>query len=122
MSKAEEQQHEASEFIRDFSMGELDEELSKQMRELANMIRSEAMKRGPDHLVKGQITLKLSFTGESHGGRDVTIDARYEVTTKEPKPVRTGELMFIEKGGKLVKDPPRQTNLYDKFTQGSEAQ
>jgi hypothetical protein len=112
----------ASRFIHGYSDGALDTELSARLEELTTALRTEAANR-PDAVLKGSLTLKLSFTAQQQGKRgSIVVETTYDVQSKIPAPSRPGEMFFIDKSGDLVRDEPRQTKLGFERENASETQ
>lgn len=104
-SKPKEEPFDAAEFVKTFCEGELAEELTRAMKHVAGLIKTDAARRGRDAKSKGSITLEIRFSGKLEGQRDVALDVNYDVKVKEPKPVRSGELFFVDRKNNLCKSP-----------------
>lgn len=92
-------------FVEAVADGELASELSEELFELVRYLEGEATAR--QSTSSGLLTLKLKITVDDRGYARVT----HDVATKRPKTRRTEALMYVTKGGNLVRENPRQQSL-----------
>ena len=106
--KTDDDAFDAAEFVKTFCEGELADELTRAMKHVAGLIKTDAARRERDAKSKGEVNISIKFSGKLEGQRDVALDVNYEIKTKEPKPVRSGELFFVDRKNNLVKSPIQQ--------------
>ncbi len=99
-----------TDLLREFGCGDLNDELGKTISRVIVAIREDAVNRGKDSSSKGVVSLKLGFTGATLNSGAVTMSVDYDLTFKEPKPMRSKEVYFV-KGDRLVRDNPVQGKL-----------
>lgn len=85
--------------------GEAHAELSEKLRDLVELIRTQAIQVQAD--VKGKLQLTLSLSADPKQ----FVHISYEVKVTEPKPPRPGSIFWITKGANLSLDNPRQQKL-----------
>lgn len=103
--KKEEGARSFSRFIDQLGDGAAHSELSQEVHQLIQKLSHEAKARNTT--VRGALTLSLKFASDSLGHVAIV----YDVTTKEPKPQRVGDMFFVTKGGNLSKRDERQAEL-----------
>jgi hypothetical protein len=93
------------EYVEELGHGEIHRELSERLLEVTQSIRDITVsERGK---VKGELTLKLSFTGEGSG-----MQVKGEIKIKKPKFELGTAYMFIDdETGHQVSEEPRQQKL-----------
>ena len=99
----EEGAFDAPQFIEEFCQGNLRAEINKAVKELVALVHKDCRTRGEDHISKGEVGIKLRFSGKLEGSAVVSVDVSYEVTRKDPKPRNGSELFFINRKSTLTK-------------------
>jgi hypothetical protein len=95
-------------FLQQLADGSAHAELSREMHALLEFLHDEAQQRGAAGVASGKLTLTLGFKVETKG----VVGIKYDVTTKEPKPERGGDVFWLTKGRNLSKDNPKQQALF----------
>lgn len=78
---------------------------SRSLHELMKALRDEAVAR--HGVVKGSLSVTVEFKCDERG----TVEATYEVKTKEPKPRVSKSIYWLTKQGHLSIDNPAQQSL-----------
>lgn len=86
--------------------GEAEAVLSRELFNLAQELRDQAVQTATDK--KGELTLTVKLAVDKQAKM---MTAGYEVKTKEPKPPRAGSTFFFTPGGNWSLDNPRQQKL-----------
>lgn len=101
--KGKEDEFDAPGFIEEFCQGNLRAEINKAVKDLVSLVHKDCRTRGEDHISKGEVGIKLRFSGKLEGSSVVSVDVSYEVTRKDPKPRNGSELFFINRKSVLTK-------------------
>lgn len=78
---------------------------SRELHKLTKALRDEAVARHGQ--VKGSLTLTIDLKCDEVG----TVEATYDVKTKEPKPRVSKSIFWLTKSGHLTVENPRQQSL-----------
>lgn len=92
-------------FIHDLADGDANRELSELLHELVKKLAADAYNRAS--VSKGKLGVKFNVSVDPRGQVVIGWDA----STTEPKPPRTGGVMWLDKGNNLVAENPRQQKL-----------
>jgi hypothetical protein len=85
--------------------GDLNREVSEALHDLSNELQTDALRRNA--VSKGTLTVKLNLSIDPRG----QVVVGWDCATREPKPPRTGGVMWIDKDGYMVAENPRQQKL-----------
>jgi hypothetical protein len=91
-------------FVRQLADGDAEREASEALHELLESLRKEAEAQGA---AKGILTLKFALTVDAMN----QVEIAYDISTKEPTPLRPKAHLWITKGGNIVFENPRQQKL-----------
>lgn len=89
-------------FLANLAEGDANKELSEALDELSRKLQTEALSR--NGMSKGSLTIKLNMAIDPRG----VVAVGWDVATREPKPSRTGGVMFVDDDGYLTHENPRQ--------------
>lgn len=92
-------------FFEHLAHGEAHVEASEALHELAQVLGEQAA--ATQSTVKGELKLTIRMAVEKSG----IVSVGYDVSTKEPKPQRSAGVFWLSKGGNLLREDPRQSEL-----------
>lgn len=103
--KPEEGTRSFARFIEMLDTGQAQLVASEKLHQLAVKMRDEALAQ--HRSVTGSITLTINLSCDETG----TVDAKYNVKSKEPTPRSSKSIFWMTKGGNLTVENPRQQTL-----------
>lgn len=92
-------------FLANLAEGDANKELSEALDELSRKLQADALDR--NGVSKGSLSLKLNLAIDPRG----LVAVGWDTATREPKPSRTGGVMYIDKDGHMTAENPRQQKL-----------
>lgn len=105
MSTQQEEQISFVQFLHTVADGECQREATEQLHEVAQSLRRiVADTKGK---IKAELTLKFVFSTDGGG----VVDVDYDLTRKEPKPVRLKSALWLTGDGAFSGEAPRQESL-----------
>lgn len=96
-----------SAFIAQLGDGEAHVELTTELHSLLSHLYKQAQAGGVNGTARGALTLKIMLNVESRG----VVGTAYDVTSKEPKPLRGSDVFWLTPGKNLTKKNPKQGEL-----------
>jgi hypothetical protein len=94
-----------SELVEEIDSGQLNTELTQQMRGLVQSLNDRAQQTGG--VAKGELSVKFKLAATSNGRVEIACEA----TVKRPGPPKVTETRWIGERGGLVASDPRQEKL-----------